>query len=222
MLKYFAPVVTFFIFSTSFADQIEVETYPSGSPINIVSEQNNDSVSITIENLSLDPINNFFITVLTDQRVNLVDYLVDNNPNHMIETDIEDGTVYYGYYTTRFVFNTVNNNLTLTYQTSSTIQLGIYFSGTQASPFFGIITPVNSDCCIGNRGNIDYSENEETDIVDLLYLVSYMFDSPAGPAPVCTSEADLDASGEVDISDLLYLVDFMFASPPGAAPLPCN
>jgi len=77
------------------------------------------------------------------------------------------------------------------------------------------------DCCVGIRGNINYDPGDSIDISDLVFLVSYMFDDPSGPAAACFEEADLNADESVDISDLTYIVDYMFGSPNGPAPLPC-
>jgi len=58
----------------------------------------------------------------------------------------------------------------------------------------------------------------EIDISDLVYLVAYMFNSPAGPEPPIMAAVDVDGSGDVDITDLVYLVDYMFGEPSGPAP----
>ncbi len=76
-----------------------------------------------------------------------------------------------------------------------------------------------ASCCQGFRGNIDNSLDDQIDISDLVYLVSYMFEQ--GPAPECMLEADINASGSdlIAIDDLVYLVDYMFNS--GPDPLDC-
>ena len=75
------------------------------------------------------------------------------------------------------------------------------------------------ECCIGIRGNIDNSPDDLMDIADIVYMVAYMFGSPSGPAPVCTDEADVDATGELDIADLVYVVAYSFQG--GPQPLDC-
>jgi hypothetical protein len=72
-------------------------------------------------------------------------------------------------------------------------------------------------CCVGMRGNIDYSVGDDPDIADLVYLVDWMFSG--GPMPPCTAEADLTGDNVIDIADLVYLVDFMFNG--GPAPGEC-
>lgn len=74
-------------------------------------------------------------------------------------------------------------------------------------------------CCIGMRGNINGDADEQVDINDLVYLVTYMFQE--GPAPLCLEEADVDGDGSgPNVSDLIYLVTYMFSS--GPAPAGCN
>lgn len=58
-------------------------------------------------------------------------------------------------------------------------------------------------------GDIDNSGGS-TDISDALYLIEYLFDSPAGPPPPVMSSADVDGLSGVTISDLMYLLDYMF------------
>lgn len=78
---------------------------------------------------------------------------------------------------------------------------------------------VNCACCSGIRGNINDDDNEDIDISDLVYFVSYSFATPSGPAPPCFEEADLNADFNLDIADIVYLVTYMFNG--GAEPLLC-
>jgi M6 family metalloprotease-like protein len=56
-------------------------------------------------------------------------------------------------------------------------------------------------------------------IEDLVYLVTYMFQT--GPEPPCPGEADIDGNGTgPDVADLVYLVTYMFQSGPAPAPCP--
>lgn len=76
-------------------------------------------------------------------------------------------------------------------------------------------------CCTASYCAVINVPGGSIDISDLVFLVSYMFDDPSGPAAACFEEADLNADESVDISDLTYIVDYMFGSPNGPAPLPC-
>ncbi len=76
-------------------------------------------------------------------------------------------------------------------------------------------------CCLGAfRGNIDMDPADEITIVDLIYLVNFMFQD--GPAPPCPEEADIngDAGASIDIADLIMLVQYMFQD--GPEPAPCS
>ncbi|KAA3637457.1 MAG: DUF5123 domain-containing protein [Calditrichaeota bacterium] len=72
-------------------------------------------------------------------------------------------------------------------------------------------------CCIGNRGNLDGDPDDQVDIADLVWLVTYTFAS--GPAPDCIEEADVDGNTLLDIGDIVYLVNYMFNG--GPQPAPC-
>ena len=76
-------------------------------------------------------------------------------------------------------------------------------------------------CCVGIRGNIDGDINDEINISDIVYIVSYSFDVPSGPAPPCFEEADVNATGTLDIADIVYMVDYSFGSPSGPPPVNC-
>ncbi len=84
----------------------------------------------------------------------------------------------------------------------------------------GYIDVTAGGCCIGSRGNIDGGSSEAVDILDLTYLVAYMF--RGGPEPPCLDEANVNGIGSgngLDIQDLTYLVSYMFKS--GPAPVAC-
>ena len=78
-----------------------------------------------------------------------------------------------------------------------------------------------SPCCIGIRGNIDYDGSDKIDIADIVFLVNFSFGSPAGPAPACFEEADVNGDLELNIGDLVYMVDYSFGIPTGPEPLTC-
>ena len=80
---------------------------------------------------------------------------------------------------------------------------------------------VNAEqCCIGIRGNVDYSAGDVIDIADLVYLVDYMFNG--GPPSPCPDEADMNGDSAIDIADLVYLVDYMFSGGPTPADCPSD
>ena len=67
---------------------------------------------------------------------------------------------------------------------------------------------LSSSCCVDLRGNVNADENNQTDIVDLVFLINYFYDE--GPGTTCFEESDINRSGAVDIGDIVYLVNYMF------------
>lgn len=78
---------------------------------------------------------------------------------------------------------------------------------------------LQTNCCQGIRGNVDFDLDDELNISDLTFLVNYMFKD--GDVFGCLDESNVDGSvdDEVNISDLTFLVNFMFKS--GASPPSC-
>lgn len=61
----------------------------------------------------------------------------------------------------------------------------------------------------------DINGDESQDIADVVFLVTYMFQS--GPPPLFPEQADVNNDCSIDIADLVHLVTYMFAG--GAPPL---
>jgi hypothetical protein len=73
-------------------------------------------------------------------------------------------------------------------------------------------------CCVGIRGDVNGDGALMPNILDLTYLVDYIF--RGGPKPPCPKEADVNSDAAVaNILDLTYLVDFIFRG--GPPPGPC-
>ena len=69
-------------------------------------------------------------------------------------------------------------------------------------------------CCVV-RGDVDHGG--DINVVDLIYLVDYIFFG--GPPPPCFEEGDVDGVTAINVADLTYLVEYIFfAGPP---PPPC-
>jgi Dockerin type I domain len=69
---------------------------------------------------------------------------------------------------------------------------------------------VNVQCCIGLLGNVDGSASDNINIVDVTFLVNFLF--AGGPPPPCIKEANLsgDVGNNINIVDLTKFVGFMF------------
>ncbi len=95
------------------------------------------------------------------------------------------------------------------------------WSSSQFQPSFvsGYLDIQLGSCCLGDRGNVNGSEDDIVDVSDLVYMVKWMFHE--GPGPYCLEECNVDASNElVDVADLVYMVKWMFheGPPPAACP----
>jgi len=83
------------------------------------------------------------------------------------------------------------------------------------APVFEKRTFVISNC-IYTPGDPNY--DGKTDIVDVVYLVNYIFRS--GPPPCVLKSGDASCEGEVNVTDVVYLVGYLFKGgpPPGYCP----
>jgi hypothetical protein len=75
----------------------------------------------------------------------------------------------------------------------------------------GVITVLQ--CLVDLTG--DVQEDGQIDIVDIVYLVSYLFRAGPAPLPVPIS-ADVQCDGNVTVADVVYLVNYVLKA--GAAP----
>jgi len=75
-------------------------------------------------------------------------------------------------------------------------------------------------CCVGIRGNVNGDAGDACNVVDLTYLVAYLFSG--GPAASCAEEANVngDAGGAINVVDLTYLVAYLFSGGPAPAVCP--
>lgn len=65
----------------------------------------------------------------------------------------------------------------------------------------------------------DANSDEQTDLSDAVFVLSYLF--LGGEAPSCLQSADTDAGGQLEITDGVYLLNFLFlGGPEPPAPFP--
>ncbi|MBN2227604.1 MAG: VCBS repeat-containing protein [candidate division Zixibacteria bacterium] len=65
----------------------------------------------------------------------------------------------------------------------------------------------------------DANADEAVNLLDILYVIDYLYGSPAGPAPNPLDAGDANADGAVNLLDILYVIDYLYGSPPGPEPL---
>jgi choice-of-anchor B domain-containing protein len=76
---------------------------------------------------------------------------------------------------------------------------------------------LNSSCCLNLRGNANGDLLDNVNVVDLTYLVAYLFSG--GATPPCVLEGDANGSGTINVVDLTTLVAYLFSG--GAPPASC-
>ncbi|MEA3297517.1 MAG: lectin like domain-containing protein [candidate division Zixibacteria bacterium] len=125
--------------------------------------------------------------------------------------DASNGLYWQHYEITEDELNTMGITFTSTMQFRFTANDGDPQSIIEAGIDGLVITKFSCDSA-WICGDID-GNGSEPDIVDLIYLVNYMFQS--GPLPPVMEATDVDGSGSgPDIADLIYLVNYMFQEGP--------
>ena len=91
----------------------------------------------------------------------------------------------------------------------------IYHNDTTiASPWKVAVSgnAIQLSCCIGVRGNANGDAGQLVNVVDLTFLVAYLFQG--GSAPPCKEEADVVINNSVNVVDLVFLVSRLFQGGP--------
>ena len=70
---------------------------------------------------------------------------------------------------------------------------------------FAVGNPACFSCIAGDANN-----DGSTNIVDVTFLIAYIFSS--GPSPPCPAEADANGNGDVNIADVTELVAYIFSN----------
>jgi hypothetical protein len=82
-----------------------------------------------------------------------------------------------------------------------------------------VCDPGDCDCVPGDANN-----DTVFNLLDILYVIDYVYGTPPGPAPtpyaICSGDPSCDCV--VNLIDILYLIAYKYNTPPGAAPCSCN
>ncbi len=65
----------------------------------------------------------------------------------------------------------------------------------------------------------DVDDDGAINLIDILYLIDFIYGDPAGPQPDPLISGDADGDGFVNLIDILYLIDFVYSEPPGPGPV---
>ncbi len=66
--------------------------------------------------------------------------------------------------------------------------------------------------------NGDASRDDNVNLIDILYLIAYLYNSPPGPAPYPLTAGDANCDQTINLIDILYLIDHLYNTPPGSEP----
>ncbi len=59
-------------------------------------------------------------------------------------------------------------------------------------------------------GDVDGSGSPEINLIDILYLIDFLYGDPPGDAPPIMDAADVDASGKIDLVDILTIIGVIY------------
>ncbi|UCD17225.1 MAG: C10 family peptidase [Candidatus Zixiibacteriota bacterium] len=65
----------------------------------------------------------------------------------------------------------------------------------------------------------DANNDENVDLLDVLYLIDHLYGDPTGPAPIPPPSGDVNGGdGNINLLDILYLIAHLYDEPPGPPP----
>ncbi|MBN2227588.1 MAG: S8 family serine peptidase [candidate division Zixibacteria bacterium] len=65
----------------------------------------------------------------------------------------------------------------------------------------------------------DADSDGYVNLLDILFLISFLYGNPPGPTPDPVAAGDANADGAINLLDVLHLVNFLYNSPPGPEPI---
>ena len=79
----------------------------------------------------------------------------------------------------------------------------------------------SGNCCIDWGTPGDANSDHAVNLIDILYLIAYKYNTPPGPNNPNDCDELLDANGDnaVNLIDILYLIAYKYNTPPGPAPV---
>jgi len=65
----------------------------------------------------------------------------------------------------------------------------------------------------------DANGDEVVNLLDIQYLIDYVYGDPQGPPPNPIESGDANADGDINLLDITYLISYIYGTPPGPEPL---
>jgi len=82
-----------------------------------------------------------------------------------------------------------------------------------------VYTPVCTDGMVLMYACGDPNGDVDINLLDVLFLIDFLYGNPQGPAPVPSEAGDANADYAVNLLDILYLIDHLYGTPTGPAPV---
>ena len=65
----------------------------------------------------------------------------------------------------------------------------------------------------------DANDDENVNLLDVLFLIDYLYGNPQGPTPSPPESGDVNnGDGKINLLDILWLISYLYGSPQGPAP----
>jgi len=128
--------------SPSFAEEALI--YPDSAQISFDWTADQDTVTVLVQNYSIDPVTNLFISDFTDSSTIFISCLIDGVNVDSIPIDPEFGTVYPNKYTTRWLISDFSDSLILKYHCPAYNSFQINFSAGVPFPVFGFMPSIGA------------------------------------------------------------------------------
>ncbi|UCD16743.1 MAG: S8 family serine peptidase [Candidatus Zixiibacteriota bacterium] len=65
----------------------------------------------------------------------------------------------------------------------------------------------------------DANGDNSVNLLDILFLIDYLYNAPPGPSPDPPQAGDANGDGSINLLDILYLIDHLYGSPAGPEPI---
>ncbi|MBN2227463.1 MAG: trypsin-like peptidase domain-containing protein [candidate division Zixibacteria bacterium] len=116
--------------------------------------------------------------------------------------------------------DTINLKITTAQLDSGTYEADLIITGNDPNPANNpVIVPVTLNVSSSSYVCGDANGDGDFNLLDVLYLIIYIYQTPPGPAPDPMESGDANADGDVNLLDILHMISNIYGNPPGPPPL---
>jgi len=145
LLASISPLLPVIILSAALNSQCFAEVgrvYPDTARVEFSWEQNQDTVIITVNNLSADSLTNFVISDHTDSAATFIECTIDGLNIETLPSEQSFGEIIPNKFTTRWLINDFYESMTLKYRCGSYRGFSLTFYAGHPYPIFGIASGI--------------------------------------------------------------------------------